>query len=199
MRLFSRLIAVLALLFILGFFAFVAQLPRADQFDLPAARAKTGNMGASDIGIVALTGGGGTRIEKAIGLYREGVAARVLISGTHPSVRKVDLAGDDGLALFDCCVDLGTKAQTTIGNATETRDWTRRHGYRVVYLVTSDYHLPRATLELKSVAPDLEIIGVPVASQALSTKGWYTSPRALRRLGGEYGKYLVSTFRSFLS
>ncbi|MEM9421722.1 MAG: YdcF family protein [Pseudomonadota bacterium] len=198
MRLLGNLIGVLLLIGIGGFAVFTATLPRAAHFDLSQAQADMGELALDEIGIVALTGGGGTRIERALTLYGQNIAARVLVSGTHPEVRKEDLATTGDMSVLECCVDLGTQARTTIGNGAEARDWARTNGYSGVYLVTSGFHLPRATLELQRAAPNLTIVGVPVDTHIIPEKGWYTSRQAWRLLVGEYLKYVLTAVRTLL-
>lgn len=184
-------LAVLALALLAGFFVFCASLPREGT----AAPIATG-VPVGERGIIVLTGGGGERIERGLALHAEGHGDRVLITGVHPQTTKKDLGRMGPAATLECCVDLGPYARSTRGNAVEGRDWLRRHGYRTVLLVTSDFHLPRATLEMKRTAPDVEIIGVPVASAAAPETGWMGRLGSWRILGGEYAKFLVVRVQS---
>ena len=59
--------------------------------------------------------------------------------------------------MFDCCVDLGFTAANTLGNARETAEWARAKGYSALILVTADYHMPRARLELRAAMPEADI------------------------------------------
>ncbi|QIG78474.1 YdcF family protein [Stakelama tenebrarum] len=132
--------------------------------------------------IVVLTGGPG-RIDRGIALLEEKAARRMLISGVDPDVRPGELAAEyqADRALFDCCIDLGQEAVDTRSNADEAAAWVRGHGYASVRLVTSDWHMPRAHLELAhALGNDIELLGDPVP----------TRPR-LRTLFAEYHKYLI--------
>lgn len=167
-----------------GFFVFCATLPRADQaLELTQA-------GADNRAIIVLTGGGGPRIEHGLALQNQGLADRVLITGVNPSTTKADLESIGDAETLDCCVDLGPWARSTRGNAAESRAWLDSHGYETALLVTSDFHLPRAMLELRHAAPDVELIGVPVASDFAPEKGWMSKPSSWALLAGEYVKYL---------
>ncbi|MEM9234157.1 MAG: YdcF family protein [Pseudomonadota bacterium] len=196
MRALVKLLAVITLGLVLGFFAFVSQLPREKDFDLSTAMAALKGIDRQDVGIVVFTGGNGERIERGLKLYETGAAERVLISGTHPEVRKADLASTGDRTIIECCVDLGPKAQTTIGNAIEARDWAREHDYKAVILVTSEFHLPRAAVELRHAAPELTIIRVPVASRLTPDEGWMTSPGVWGYLAREYLKFVLAYTRS---
>ncbi|MBX9860954.1 MAG: YdcF family protein [Sphingomonas sp.] len=167
-----RLVALIALAWVLGFGWFMLALPG------PADARPTD-------AIVVLTGGAG-RIDRGLELLRARAAKRMLVSGVDPKVRPIDLAVEYKTppALFACCIDLGREAVDTRSNAEETRDWVRRHGYKSVRLVTSDWHLRRARLELAyALGPDVTVEGDGVAG----------NPRAPLLLA-EYNKYLLRRF-----
>lgn len=167
-----RLVAAVALAWVIGFGWFMLALP-----------------GASDVkstdAIVVLTGGAG-RIDRGLDLLRARAARRMLVTGVAPDVGPIALAAEyrASPALFACCIDLGHEAVDTRSNAEETRDWVRRHGYKSVRLVTSDWHLRRAQLELaNALGPDVVVIGDGVPG----------NPRAPMLLS-EYNKLLVRRF-----
>ena len=179
-------LAILALILLLwgaGLLAFGARVagstPAADP---PAAD-----------GIVALTGASSERIEAATRLLELGKGKRLLISGVNPEVRPAelrDVARGAGRA-YDCCVDLGFEALNTQGNARETEIWVRRHGFRSLIVVTSDYHMPRALLELHASIPDVALHPYPVVTDTLDAQRWWRSRDDARRLVFEYSKYLL--------
>lgn len=131
--------------------------------------------------VVVLTGGSG-RTQRGLDAIRRGDAKRMLVSGVNPDVRPRELAAQFPAerALFRCCVDLGHEAVDTRSNADETGRWVREHGYRSIRLVTSDWHMARARLELRHVLQGVTILGDGVPSRP----GW-------RMLLREYHKYLV--------
>ena len=80
--------------------------------------------------------------------------------------------------LYDCCVDLGFTAADTVGNARETAEWAKAMRYDSLIIVTSDYHMPRAMLELRAVLrPPMVLQTYAVATPALKVRGWWRSPR----------------------
>jgi uncharacterized SAM-binding protein YcdF (DUF218 family) len=133
--------------------------------------------------IVVLTGAPG-RIDRGVDLMQQHSARRMLVSGVGREVRPRELAAQyHEPGLFGCCIDLGWQAVDTKSNAEETAEWVRSHGYKSVRLVTSDWHMPRARLELAhQLGYDVTVTGDPVRS----------SPRFFTLLR-EYHKYL---FRS---
>ena len=168
--------------------------------------------------IVVLTGGPG-RIEAGLDLLAGGSAERMLISGVNPrtsgaAIRETAEGGNDAerARLFSCCVDLGRRATDTVGNSEEARTWIRERGYSHVIVVTADYHMQRSLLEFRralEVTPAVKtgtaeaepkegeetvqpvrLTPYAVATPALRDEAWYTDPPAIRRLVGEWVKYL---------
>lgn len=143
--------------------------------------------------VVALTGGSVKRIEAATELLEEGYGRRLLISGVNRDSTRAEVRGATRAAgrAFDCCVDLGFRARNTEGNAEETAGWARFHRYRSLIVVTADFHMPRAMLELRAAMPELRLEPYPVATEALDAKRWWARPEDARRMTVEYCKYLV--------
>ena len=143
--------------------------------------------------VVVLTGGSAERIVSALQLLEAGKAKRMLISGVNRQVTRPQLQIVTGAdkPIFDCCVDLGFIAANTAGNANETATWARGKGYRTLILVTADYHMPRARLELKGAMPEATIYTYPVATPELRATRWWASKESAERMTVEYSKYLV--------
>ncbi len=185
-----RIILFGVTLWLIGFYWFVQQLPREGDLEVAIDVAE---LTRENTGIVALTGGGGTRIEAAMTLLGQNAGSKMLISGVHPETRKDEIAAqiEVDAHLLTCCVDLGQQAETTRGNALEAHEWVRAHGYENLILVTTDYHIPRATAEIHALLPDVTIIAYPVASRAAPKEDWHRSPDAWRILIMEYMKFLA--------
>ena len=145
--------------------------------------------------IVVLTGGR-DRVQGGVELLEEGRGRRLLISGVHPSTRAEDIqrATVGGHALFACCVDLGHRAETTVGNALEVADWTRANGFSSLIVVTSAYHMPRSMVELDKALPGLTKIAWPVKRPDLAIDTWFLHPTTAKLLLHEYVKYIVTRF-----
>jgi Uncharacterized conserved protein len=148
--------------------------------------------------IVVLTGGY-QRIDQAAGLLRDGAGKRLLISGAHPStspaqIQKMTQTPPD---LFSCCVDIGYDAIDTIGNANEISRWIHDNGFRVVLVVTQNYHMPRSLHELRRVDPVTDYIPYPVVNSDLTRKAWFAEPDVVRILIQEYGKVVAATIRDW--
>jgi uncharacterized SAM-binding protein YcdF (DUF218 family) len=144
-------------------------------------------------GVVALTGASTARLTAAVHLLETGKAQRVLISGVNQKVTRADLRGVTKATkrYYDCCVDLGFRATDTVGNARETAAWAKAHAYRSLIVVTSDFHIPRAMLELRAAMPGLALTPYPVESEEVDAGHWWRTGDGARRMVVEYCKYLA--------
>lgn len=177
---------VLVLIWGAGLFAFASRVQRSAPAPEPAI---------AD-GIVALTGANSNaRISAAVSLLEAGRGQRVLVSGVNREASREDIRTVSKAVrrLYDCCVDLGFNAADTVGNARETAEWAKAMRYRRLIVVTADYHLPRAMLELRAMMPEplYRLQPYAVATPSLHAKGWWRRPRAARLMVVEYSKYLA--------
>jgi uncharacterized SAM-binding protein YcdF (DUF218 family) len=170
----------------LGFVHFVAQLPTAE-----ASPARNTD------GIVALTGAA-FRINDALELLAEGRGRRLLITGVNPGTRPQEISRltPEFQRWFSCCVDLDRSATNTIGNAVETRRWATDQGFRSLIVVTSNFHMPRAIVELAHQLPGVALVPYPVISERVRVESWWTNPSTARLLFLEYLKYLAAMVRT---
>ena len=77
----------------------------------------------------------------------------------------------------------------------ETRRWARERGFRSLIVVTSNYHMPRAIVELSHEMPDIELIPFSVIGDKWRDEPWWFSAPTLRLLLSEYAKYLAAEVR----
>jgi uncharacterized SAM-binding protein YcdF (DUF218 family) len=184
----AMLVGLLALLFVtaaVGFVGFLAQLRGVEV--KPARNAD---------GIVVLTGGS-SRVSDAMELLAAGYGKRLLISGVHPTNDANDISRilPDSQSLMGCCVDLDRSAVNTRSNAAETRRWARERGFRSLIVVTSNYHMPRAIVELSHAMPDIDLIPFAVVGDKWRDEPWWTSGATFRLLLSEYAKYVAAEIR----
>ncbi|MEI5664747.1 YdcF family protein [Bosea sp. CCNWLW174] len=149
--------------------------------------------------IVVVTGGA-QRIDDAVSLLNADRGRRLLISGVNERTGRDELAklNPSAREALNCCVDLDYRARNTIGNAIETRRWVRRHDFRSLLVVTSNYHMPRTLLELRHAMPGVRFVPHPVVTDQVDVAGWWRDWHAIRLLVPEYLKYLVAALRSKL-
>ncbi len=182
MRLLAAIV-IAVLLWVVGLFAFADRVRSITPAPEPAA---------AD-GIVALTGPSAERVNTAVRLLEQGKARRLLVSGVNREVRREELRAltPGSSRLFDCCVDLGFDAEDTMGNAQEIAAWARAKDFDSLIVVTSDYHMPRSLLEIRGMAPEVDLTAHAVRTPSLDSDNWWRSPGDARRMALEYNKYLV--------
>jgi uncharacterized SAM-binding protein YcdF (DUF218 family) len=191
------IVAVLAVVFVgaaIGFVGFLSQLRGAEI--RPDRNAD---------GIVVLTGGS-SRVSDAMELLAGGYGKRLLISGVHPTNAASDIsrslpdnAPPDNQMLLNCCVDLDRSAVNTRSNAAETRRWAHDRGFKSLIVVTSNYHMPRAIVELSHAMPDIALIPFAVVGDKWRDEPWWTSGATVRLLLSEYVKFVAAEARVWLA
>jgi len=147
-------------------------------------------------GIVVLTGAA-ARIPDAIELLAAEHGKRLLITGVHRTISAKEIARLTPLytKYFTCCIDLDRSALNTFGNALETKRWAHDHNFMSLIVVTSNWHMPRALVELEHQLPEVKLVAFPVMSVKLKTEPWWQSADTARLLFGEYLKYLLALTR----
>ena len=141
--------------------------------------------GASDARIVA-----GVRLGQARGLP-------VLISGVHVDTTEADIARivEVDPQEIACCVSLGRAAASTAGNGAEVAEWARRFEMRRVIVVTSEYHMDRALIELHRAMPEAELLPYAVSTTRVRPSAWLSDAPTARLLIEEWTKYRIAAFR----
>ncbi len=137
-----RLLAIPLVAWALGFIWFAVALPQP----LPLSETDA---------IVVPTGSGG-RIQRGLEMLQTGAAEKMLVTGVDASVQPDEFVAEFEVPqrVMDCCVTLGFSALDTRGNARETAKWLEERDYRSIRLVTADWHMRRAALELQDQLPD---------------------------------------------
>ncbi len=184
----AAVVSTTAVLFVgaaVGFIAFLSQLRGTEV--VPERKAD---------GIVVLTGGS-SRVSDAMELLAAGYGKRLLISGVHPTSAPSDISRSlpENHSFMTCCVDLDHSAVNTRSNAAETRRWAHERGFKSLIVVTSNYHMPRAIVELSHAMPDITLIPFAVVGDKWREEPWWTSGSTLRLLLSEYVKYVAAELR----
>ncbi len=188
MRAAATILALVVLIWLIGLLAFAGRVDHST----PAAEPPVSD------GVVALTGASDARITAAMALLETGKARRMLVSGVNPTTSRAEVRGvaKADRHIYDCCVDLGYQATDTVGNARETAHWVDAEGYHSLILVTSDFHMPRALLELKAALPDATITPYAIRTTELDAHHWWRTGGGLKRMTLEYCKYLIILVRT---
>ena len=164
-----RALSLLLLVWVLGFAWFALLLPQPS------------GGGREDVAVV-LTGGPG-RIDRGLEALRRGWTGQLFVAGVDREVRPAEFAAEYRVSPREmaCCVTLEQVSVDTRSNAREVARWLTEREARSMRLVTSDWHMRRATWELERVAPT----GTVIARDAVRSRP------SLRVLFLEYNKLLA--------
>lgn len=134
--------------------------------------------------IVVLTGGRG-RVDEGIKLFRAGQGRLLLLVGVDPLVKKHELYRGPGSDK----VFIDKVSRNTVENAIYARELISRHKITSVKLITSRYHMKRATLIFRNaLPPEVAIYPHPVDSRNLK-EDWWSHSGSFRLLFSEFYKY----------
>ena len=154
--------------------------------------------------IIVLTGGAG-RLEYGLELLVQNKGKVLFISGVAKEVRLGDIirqASPETRRMIKRMkpqpVYLGARAQNTIGNAEESRDWLEGKQYQRLILVTSSYHMPRSLSEFRVTLPEMTLIPAPVFHPNAGSGNWLLDKESRNLLLSEYHKYLASKLRHWI-
>ena len=150
-------------------------------------------------GVVVLTGGA-ERVADAVRLVADHKADKLLITGVNKTTSSHAIAAriPQFDALFSCCITLGYTALDTVGNARETELWARaQHISHSLIVVTSNYHMPRALVEISHALPQVKLVPYPVINHHTDRDMWH-KPYLLRLVALEYVKFLFARVRTWI-
>ena len=190
MRIVLRTLVILITVVLLAagwdFSRFVARADRAVTPDPP--------MNAD--AVTALTGKADARIITAIKLA-DSLDLPLLISGVNIDTTPADIARISNVSIkhIDCCVTLGKAAATTEGNGAEVADWAHRTKVKRIIVVTSEYHMDRALLELQRAMPEGTFIPHAVMSTKVRPGDWYKDVATAKVLLEEWVKFRLAGLR----
>lgn len=148
---------------------------------------------AGGVGESGKAGGGyQERVKEAIDLYRAGFASHIVFSsgfeGAFPEAQIMrDLAVTSG-QISPEAIALETRAANTFENVQYTRALLAPRQWTRILLVSSPYHMRRAILTWRKVAPEVEIIAAPVPYSQ-----FYAHDRgaSIEQLGGLLQEYIA--------
>jgi uncharacterized SAM-binding protein YcdF (DUF218 family) len=146
--------------------------------------------------VTALTGASNARIVAAIQLA-DSLDLPLLISGVNVDTTPGDIArvAEVDVSRIDCCVTLGKAAATTEGNGSEIADWARRNNVERIIVVTSEYHMDRALLELQRAMPEGHFIPHAVVTTKVRPADWHRDPATAKLLLEEWMKFRLASLR----
>lgn len=156
--------------------------------------------------IVVLSGSAETRISRAMELYRQGYAPRILLTRARPLNALEQRIGCTDrqragalLALLEAdgevvsVPSLKGGATSTFDEAYDLRDWSLQHGYRRIIIVSDNFHTRRALLAFEKIfkATGIAVEAAGAPNDCFSENDWWQSDRGLSAYITEGMKYLV--------
>lgn len=184
----TRSFLVLALLWLIGILRFVTLIPTDSPQDY----------GFTD-GVAVLTGGSKRVIEGMI-IIQQQLARTMLISGVgggadiEQLTSNLDLHSAE-LSALKPFITLDYESVNTQGNALAIRQWVDEKQLQHIRLITSNYHMPRAMLELRQHLPYLPVTEHPVFTSAFRLDDWWMHSNSALLLLSEYHKWLYAGAR----
>ena len=157
---------------------------------------------AGGVGESGQAGGGHQeRVKQAVNLYEAGYAREMVFSSgfvfafQEAEVMRT-LAVASGVPAD--AVHLEAQAANTYENVSYSAEIVRQHGWRRVLLVSSPYHMRRAMLTWRRVAPDIEVVPSPVAASQFYTHGRGASLEQIRGIVQEYAAIALYWWRGWI-
>ena len=129
------------------------------------------------------------RVSKAVSLFREGVAPRIIISsGFVFTLREGEVMKAIAIAngVPAEAIILEEHAANTYENVEFTNQILKKMGWRRVALVSSPYHMRRAMMTWRKVAPDVAVVATPPSSSLFYTHSRGASLEQIQGLAQEY-------------
>jgi uncharacterized SAM-binding protein YcdF (DUF218 family) len=157
---------------------------------------------AGGVGESGRAGGGAQeRLKQAVDLYRAGYApALVLSSGYVYSFKEAEvmraLAIDQGVPADRITLEL--RATNTFENVSFTNQILRERQWRKILLVSSPYHMRRATLAWHEAAPDVTVVPVPPPQTQFYEHTRGASLEQVRGILQEYAAIAVYWWRGWI-
>ena len=149
--------------------------------------------------IVVLTGGSG-RLEEGLDLLARDLGAQLFVSGVYHGIdveRLIQISKREPEGL-EPRIGIGN-AINTVGNASETKAWMDKRGFKSLRLVTGSYHMPRSLAEFHFFMPDVTVIPNPVFPEHVKQKYWWAWPGTASLIVSEYNKWLFARGRHWIS
>lgn len=173
-RLIGMVIAAAAIVIGLGMYLSPDQLKGCEQ---PGS----GECAAADAVVVISGGDTNARTDEAIRLYLQGWAPRLVVSGaaadkTSQSNAAVMRQRALSKQVPAAAVIAEEQSESTKQNAEQVARIVQERSWRRIILVTSGYHMQRASLEFQAQLPGVTIVTHPVARDRQWGPFWWLTP-----------------------
>jgi uncharacterized SAM-binding protein YcdF (DUF218 family)/glycosyltransferase involved in cell wall biosynthesis len=195
----AGVVATYVLLFYTPFAWLVAEPLRVLE---PSRRVDAVVVFAGGVGESGKAGGGyQERVKHAVDFYHEGKAARLIFSSGYAfAFREVEMMKDLAVSLgvAPSAIILEAQAASTFQNVAFVRDILRRERWREIMLVSSPYHMRRALLTWRKIAPDVRVISTPVPYSQFYAHGWGADLEQIKGILHEYAAIVYYWWRGWI-
>lgn len=197
MRFILFILAACSLLWLVGFYAFLQQIP-ATNHAFVADKAKQTDA------IVVLTGGT-LRVEHGFARFHEKAAPKLFISGVGENTTLEELLlthATDATARHARThrhnIYLDHKARSTYANALQTKHFMQKQHVQSIRLITANYHMPRSLLEMRQAMPGVRIIADAVTPKHFLNGRWWRHAQTRNLVLQEFHKIWAVRIRHLL-
>ena len=187
----SAIVAALALAYLVVFHTpLVWILAEPLKMEEPAVPAEAIVVFAGGVGESGQAGGGyQERVKQAVALYQEGYAPTMIFSsGFVFAFQEAEVMR--GLAIAnlvpDAAILIETQAKNTRDNVVLSNQILAQHGWRRILVVSSPYHMRRAMMTWRRLAPNVAVTATPVASSQFYAHDGGPSLEQIRGIAQEY-------------
>ncbi|MBI3324861.1 MAG: YdcF family protein [Candidatus Omnitrophica bacterium] len=129
------------------------------------------------------------RVKQAAELYHQGLAPRIIFSSGYTFVfQEADIMKDLAVSLGvpSSAIFLEKQASTTYENVIKAAALLKQHDWQSLLLVSSPYHMRRAVMAWRKVAPQIHVIPTPVLESQFYAHGVGASLEQVRGILHEY-------------
>jgi uncharacterized SAM-binding protein YcdF (DUF218 family)/glycosyltransferase involved in cell wall biosynthesis len=157
---------------------------------------------AGGVGESGQAGGGyQERVKQAVDLFHAGHAPSMIFSsGFVFAFKEAEVMRTLAIAsgVPADAIHLEAQARNTYENVLYSAELARQRGWRRVLLVSSPYHMRRAMLTWRRVAPDIDAIATPVPASQFYTHERGPSLEQIRGLAQEYAAIALYWWRGWI-
>jgi uncharacterized SAM-binding protein YcdF (DUF218 family) len=140
------------------------------------------------------------RVARAVDLYRDGLAPAIIFSSGYVfTLREAEvmraIAVDKGVPAT--AIVLEERAANTYANVANTARILEQRGWRRILLVSSPYHMRRATMTWHKVAPSVAVVATPPNQSQFYLHRTGASLEQIRGLLHEYAAIVAYKLRGW--
>ena len=141
------------------------------------------------------------RVKQAVALYQQGYARHLIFSSGYlfvfqePEIMRA-LAIELGVPASSILLE--TRAKNTMENVSRTAEVVRRNGWRNILLVSSPYHMRRALLTWRKLAPDITVIPTPVSHSQFYAHRHGATPKQIQGIIHEYAGIVLYLWKGWI-